>query len=314
MASSNWATFAVFGGSAAEPAVPPAAAPAPVVQTMTATPLCAAGRPGRHRQKARWGRRFRACAGVLLLAPAFLAGCATPVPEPPGMTEIAASGNLEDTATPAAPVATPTAPRPTATAAPTKTPITPRPTRTPLPKRTSTPRETETPQITEITAPGNLEGTVNLDCEIPANLHNQLTPPDLYDSMVKCIREEKYDEAVFLFALAGTYSFYDASRVSDPTARQAHSVLLMLALQSLDQKAVDAFWAVLVDTLGNEERLPPVCQEVRRIGAPDYHPEYMIQHGMDAFSANPGSGLLDDFDSEAGWQGALDGYLHCPSS
>ena len=55
--------------------------------------------------------------------------------------------------------------------------------------------------------------------------------------------------------------------------------------------------------------------QIERIGAPDYYPRYMVQHGMQAFLISDGSdGLVKDFDAPAAWKQALDSYLHCPAA
>jgi hypothetical protein len=112
--------------------------------------------------------------------------------------------------------------------------------------------------------------------------------------------------------LAGVYSFFDAERVVDETARDAHSVLTRDAMSKLDQSAKDAVFTQLKATLGDPARLPAACMAITRIGPPNYFPEYMVQHGMDAMNNKvQGNGLLPDFDAKLGWQKALDSYLHC---
>jgi hypothetical protein len=74
-------------------------------------------------------------------------------------------------------------------------------------------------------------------------------------------------------------------------------------------------------TLGNKNKLPMVCTKIKLIGAPDYYPEYMINHGLRAFpgqskadSKQPaGNGLIIDFSAKDAWEKSLDIYLHCPS-
>ncbi|MFT4172015.1 MAG: hypothetical protein QM639_05615 [Rhodocyclaceae bacterium] len=149
-------------------------------------------------------------------------------------------------------------------------------------------------------------------CEKPARLHNRLTPADLYPGMARCLEQEAYTDAVVIFALAGAYSHYDAQRVADATARQAHAVLLRNTLAPLDAVKQKRFLAELRQTMSKQERLQPVCREVARIGPPDYYPRYMIQHGQSAMVTGYDDGLRPDFDREAAWRRSLDGYLRCP--
>jgi hypothetical protein len=143
---------------------------------------------------------------------------------------------------------------------------------------------------------------------------NKYTPPLLYTFMNSCIKESKYAEAVNFFALAGTYSFYDMKRVVDVTARQAHSALLQDFFAMLNKKQLDRLSRELNKTLRDKTKLPIVCRKIKSIGAPDYYPEYMINHGLGAITEQPANnGLTVDFDAKAAWEESLDGYLHCPS-
>jgi hypothetical protein len=67
-------------------------------------------------------------------------------------------------------------------------------------------------------------------------------------------------------------------------------------------------------TFENPERLASACAQIRTIGAPNYRPTYMIQHGLGAFMGGSGkNGLVEPFDETAGWEESLSGYLHCPA-
>ena len=167
-------------------------------------------------------------------------------------------------------------------------------------------------QVTNLEAPGNLESTQSIDCGDVSTLKNTYTPPDLYGGMVKCIKAGNYAAAVEFFALAGTYSYFDGLRVVDDTAHQAHSVLLQESLESVGVTAKTAFMQALQNTLGNHDKLPAVCRDIIHIGAPQYYPRYMVQHGMNAIlDTNAGDGLVKDFDASAAWKKALGAYLHC---
>lgn len=148
---------------------------------------------------------------------------------------------------------------------------------------------------------------------------NKLTPDLLYIFMDSCIKESKYVDAVHFFALAGTYSFYDTQRVADTTSHQIHSLLLQQFLPGLDKKQSDRLFKELNKTLGNKNKLSSVCTKLKSIGAPDYYPEYMINHGLgavtgknEADSVPAVNGLIADFNPKNAWEKSLDGYLHCP--
>ena len=168
------------------------------------------------------------------------------------------------------------------------------------------------PQIKNYEMPGNLVARHPLVCSTVDKLKDSDTPPDLYTGMVDCAKHQRYEDAVYFFALAGVYSYFDARRVIDETAHDAHSVLTRNAMTQLDDATKNAVFAQLKATLGDPAKLPAACAAIERIGPPNYFPEYMVQHGMDAVNGKvQGNGLVLDFDAKATWQKSLDGYLHC---
>lgn len=169
-------------------------------------------------------------------------------------------------------------------------------------------------KITNYETQGNLVSINKIGCLTSSELKNTYTPPDLYNGMVQCIKNGRDKDAAFLFALAGTYSTYDTLRVSDATAHQAHSVLAMRAREAVEPSEYQRFFEVVKSTLGDPGKLPGVCREINSIGAPNYQPMYMVQHGMSAFiGANSGSGLVGHFNSTSAWRKSLESYLHCPN-
>ncbi len=168
------------------------------------------------------------------------------------------------------------------------------------------------PSITNYETPGNLVAKHPLACASVDKLKDTDTPPDLYAGLVDCAKHARYGDAVYFFALAGAYSYFDAERVVDETARDAHSVLTRNAMEQLDQPTKDAVFAELKATLGDPAKLPAACTAIERIGPPNYFPQYMVQHGMDAVNDKvKGNGLITDFDAKTAWDKALDNYLHC---
>jgi hypothetical protein len=149
---------------------------------------------------------------------------------------------------------------------------------------------------------------------------NKYSPPLLYIFMNSCVKEGKYANAVYFFALAGTYSFYDTKRVADITAHQAHTAILQEFFAALNKSQLDRLFKELNKTLRDKNKLPVVCSKIKSIGAPDYYPEYMINHGLRAVtgqnkadSEQPANELIANFDAKVAWEKSLDGYLHCPS-
>lgn len=159
------------------------------------------------------------------------------------------------------------------------------------------------PKFRNYEAPGNLESKYDIGCIGVDKVESKYTPTDLYKAMSKCVGSGMYKEGAFLFAVAGVYGRFDTLRVVDKTAHQAVTVARMQALGAMDKDKQPTFQESVKATLGNSEGLAAACKEIVRIGAPDYYPRYMIQHGMGAFSrSDAGEELVKDFDAKAAWK------------
>ena len=158
------------------------------------------------------------------------------------------------------------------------------------------------------------DGHPEIVCGKPGPAWNARIPPDLYGGMVKCIEGNDYDSAVFYFAVAGTYIYYDSLRVTDETARSAQTALLQKAVANLDRTKRDSLMDAIQRHLGNADLLPEICTEVARVGVPQYVPRYIIRRGMNAEAGKfSEEDLVKGFDKINGWKNAMNGYLHCPS-
>lgn len=170
------------------------------------------------------------------------------------------------------------------------------------------------PQIKNYEAPGNLDSKHELGCIGAGSLSNKFTPADLYKAVSVCSKQGRFKEGAFLFALAGTYGRFDTLRVSDKSAHQAMTVLKMQAFGGMAPDQQNAFKGSVGETLGSPNGLATACNEIKRIGPPNYYPRYMIQHGMSAFTkTGADDSLVKDFDAQAAWKQSLESYLHCPS-
>jgi hypothetical protein len=167
-------------------------------------------------------------------------------------------------------------------------------------------------QITNITTAGNLKPTHDLDCLRLDQVKNIYTPADLMVSHDKCIQAARYEDAMALLLLAGTYSRFDTERVADQTSHDAFPAMQandppMLETRQHMQPIIAKYRAP------NSPEMAKFCVAIKRIGAPDYYPAYMIDHGMGAVLGKSG-GLVADFDARKGWRDALTLYMHCDVS
>ena len=118
--------------------------------------------------------------------------------------------------------------------------------------------------------------------------------------MVSCIKANNLSDGVLLFALAGTYSYFDALRVDTDKARQAHSSMLGEALKSINNDQQQTFWRAINERFSNKQQLAALCRQVQDIGKPVYSPVYVLSS-----EGRAGAGDIQL------WNSALNGYMHC---
>jgi len=168
-------------------------------------------------------------------------------------------------------------------------------------------------KITNYRAEGSLASTQAISCIPLAEVKRKFTPPDLYKGVADCLAKNEYESAAKLFALAGIYARFDAERVTDKTAGQARTVLIMNTFSNMPEDRKNKLNASLSRITKTPALLGDLCKEVAQVGMPDYYPNYMILHGIKAFSGNPHDGaLVANFDAMGTWKGLLSAYLHCP--
>lgn len=167
--------------------------------------------------------------------------------------------------------------------------------------------------VINVTAPGNLAVTHPTSCSGLERLDNTHTPPDLYQGVKDCIDHDRYAEAAGLTSLAGMESQFDAQRVTDESAGQAGQILIMMLFDGQTAQKQELFRAAVRAMHGDPKALAAVCSQVRRIGYPTYYPEYMIMHGIRAFTGDPhANALKSHFGAADTWIRLQTTYLNCP--
>jgi len=163
-----------------------------------------------------------------------------------------------------------------------------------------------TPKITNIQTKGNLASTRNTGCVAIDTLTNQEIPPNIYRGAADCIKTGAYDKASKLIFLARFYGLFDGERIADSTAAQGAIVLEMnmLAPVPIDIKTKLQEHLTKNFNIGSEP-FSAFCQTIAKKGYPTYHPDYLIQHGISAFSQQKGNGLKTDFNAEKTWMKIL---------
>lgn len=153
-------------------------------------------------------------------------------------------------------------------------------------------------------------------CLEPGPQLTRFAPLELYLSATHCVRQDKLDNAVFLFGAAGSEGRYDALRVSDATARQAASFLPFLFQKELGEASFARFSGHMKAKLSDAPTRQAFCGELRQLPPPSYYPQYMVDHGLQAISASlagkqerPGLKALPD--ERQAWASAVNGYMAC---
>lgn len=162
------------------------------------------------------------------------------------------------------------------------------------------------------TAKGNLEVTKPIKCIELNTLNNKHTPADIFTGVSECIKKDDVKRATRLYALALAYGRYDQLRMIDKTARQAIRVLQYQHIKTSNEFRLKFKEEIKNHSAANKnsEEFISLCRDIKKIGKPDYHPRYMIRHGISAFTGKT-SGIAKDFNEEETWNKIYSGYLKC---
>jgi hypothetical protein len=159
-------------------------------------------------------------------------------------------------------------------------------------------------------------------CIPSEKLKNEYTVELLNHLMFNCAMRGQLDRALFLYALSGVYGNYDALRVSDPSSREAATLIrnvVLLALQSNPER-YRQFKSYVVATLQDKVKRKMICNAIHDFGWPRYFPKYMVDHGLSAMRAEADKaplsnrGLVANFNESEAWNAALNSYLQCDTA
>lgn len=128
-------------------------------------------------------------------------------------------------------------------------------------------------------------------------------PDELYAEMNECVRAQKFERAVFLYALAGSYTWFDANRIGTQYAKMAHGKRLGEALAQLSEKQVSQFWERIRATMQDPGKKSMICDKVKQAGMPTHSIDYMRVEKSSGVTAKPSE--------QYQWDMAVDNYLLC---
>lgn len=166
--------------------------------------------------------------------------------------------------------------------------------------------------ITNFESKGGLEATNPLACVSATSVGPASTAADIIAGAKDCESQAKLNETAELIMVASAYAFYDTQRVADKTAHSALTALIAKAFGSLPETNRAKLFAG-VKALGDDKlRKGAICTYLRSATPPTYFPNYMIAHGMAAFSGAVKEPLIKDFNSDQAWSKSMV-FVKCDS-
>ncbi len=149
-------------------------------------------------------------------------------------------------------------------------------------------------------------------CLPPNASVTRYSPPELYLSAGQCLKQNRLDEAVFLFGTAGSEGRFDTHRVADVTAHQLASFMGVMFMKHVGEEAYGKFSAHMREQLKDDRARRAFCNRLSQLPPPVYHPQYMINHGMAAFTSAGDQQVLRPLeDPRQTWRASVNEYMDC---
>jgi len=143
-------------------------------------------------------------------------------------------------------------------------------------------------------------------------ISNQSSPPELIEYTLRCMKEKRWQEAVFVYYLAMAYGRFDSLRVRDETAHQVITVCKLMTFGELTDEEASTYSAEIDKTIHIPQLFMFFYKKIEHIGIPNYYPLYMIEHGMDNFLGNNDTALVTDFNDKDTWKKILEELAQLP--
>ena len=144
-------------------------------------------------------------------------------------------------------------------------------------------------------------------------IQTEYTPADLYPAVSKCVLSDDYEKAAEIFAVAGSFGRFDKKRVTDESAHEAMTMLLIHAFDGMSSEQKSKLQEIINKRFGGAEIDMSICPHLRSLGHPTYYPRYMIQHGLGSFLSDKSEQpLVEGFDPVKAWDQILTDSVGCP--
>lgn len=138
------------------------------------------------------------------------------------------------------------------------------------------------------------------------------TPFDLWRSIPTCVGEDKYEQAILMYGLAGSLGIYDSMRVKDKSAYQAAKILPMAGMAAMGKERSQVFQQKAAEYVSDIARRTKLCEIYKAMSPPRYFPSYMVNHGLASLSGSKTDPLVPDINEAESWPKAVDAYVQCP--
>lgn len=169
-----------------------------------------------------------------------------------------------------------------------------------------------TSQVSNYESKGNLAATNPLACVSATSVGPESTAADIAVGAKDCADLSKYKEAAELIMVASAYAFFDTRRVTDKTAHSALNALFAKELGSLPEANRNELFAHIDALDNNQPRKTEICSYLAGAPPPSYFPNYMIAHGMSAFTGSVKEPLIKDFNATEAWSKSM-AFVKCSS-
>ncbi len=167
-------------------------------------------------------------------------------------------------------------------------------------------------QITNYESKGNLAATNPLACVSSTSVGPESTAADIAAGAKDCAKSSKYNEAAELIMVASAYAYFDTQRVADKNAHGALNALFAKEFGSLPEAERSELFSSIDALDSNDLRKSEICAYLSSAAPPTYYPDYMIAHGMGAFSGSTKEPLITNFNPSDAWSKSM-AFLKCSS-
>lgn len=160
-------------------------------------------------------------------------------------------------------------------------------------------------QVKHFESKGNLISTKPLTCVAATSVSSSSSAADITAGAKACASAGNYKQAAKLVMVASAYAFYDTKRVADKSAHGALNALFAKEFGPLPEKERNSLMAN-IDALAKDTKTKAeICSFLITSQPPTYMPNYMIAHGMGAFTGGSQEPLVKNFDSKLSWAKAM---------